>query len=342
MNNDNRSSNAFDLLGHYYKPIKQYLEDEHVTEVMINGPEEIYIEKSGKLQRVDTPGFEDDKQLTAFITLLGNGLNQVIDSKKNPILDARLPDGSRINAVLPPVAVGPPTITIRPARVVSFTMEDLLKFELLSQEMAEFIKSRVEIADNILISGGTGSGKTTLLRALTSYFRQDERIIVVEDTTEFIVPNHPHKVMYEAARRSIKDKEQYDEITMARLIANSLRIRPDRIVVGEIRTPAAAAAFIEALNTGHGGTISTTHANNSFESYTRLINLHAAHTPHIPYEIIAKTIKSSVQIVVNIKRIIQEDGSAVRRVYEISSTQEGEPKTLYRYNRASKGWDYFG
>lgn len=327
----------FDLVGHYTGPIQALIDDPEVTEVMVNRYDEVFVERGGKIERCEGITFDNEEKLVAFIRQIANSLSQSVTPDKRPILDARLPNGSRINAVLKPVAVASPTVSIRPARVRAFSMDDLVARKMLTQEIADHIEAAVTGHRNIVISGGTGSGKTTLLRAIGSYFGQHERILVVEDTTEFIVPEHPHTLMYEAPSRS--GGSGGEEITMARLIRNALRNRPDRIVVGEIRTPPAAAAFIEALNTGHGGTVSTTHANNAEDTLNRIIMLHAAETPHVPYEILSGLVRRSIGLVVNIAALYSEELGRVRRVNEVASINvEGQLILDYRYNADTDSW----
>jgi len=264
----------------------------------------------------------DDADL--IVALVGMAIEKDRDFQKYkkahesraPILDARLPDGARVNAAIPPVAVGGAKATIRPYRRVSFSYEDLEELGTAPPELRSVIVDGIASGLNVVISGGTGSGKTAFLRAITQFFRPGERVIVIEDTNENIVPNHDHVVAFEAAKR-VGEDDRVASVTMDTLIANALRCRPDRIVVGEIRKSPAAAAYLEAINTGHGGCLTTTHANGAVDTLRRISNLLAWSTSSgISSETIDRLVSQNTDLIIHIRKVY-EGATYRRRVTEV-------------------------
>ncbi|EPJ43009.1 MAG: hypothetical protein OFPII_44050 [Osedax symbiont Rs1] len=301
------------LLEYYMKPIASLLKDENVTEICVNQYNDIWVEKKGKLIKTDF-SWPNDNMFMTCIGQIANNLGQEINKDYNPILDARLADGTRINAVLPPIAVKGAMMSIRPFPKFQFTIQDLIDSGTISEKMKIQLQRGIESRKNILVSGGTGSGKTTLLRVCCGFIDHDERVITVEDTAENLLGNHPHCLSFEAAKR--QKKTGSDFITMGKLIENSLRQRPDRIIVGEIREPIAATAFVDAINTGHSGTISTIHANSAEDALSRLGILYARTAQNFQPDLITKIIRGNIDMVVHISREI-EDGVRIRKVKEI-------------------------
>ncbi|WP_312101138.1 ATPase, T2SS/T4P/T4SS family, partial [Lachnoclostridium sp.] len=233
--------------------LQELVEDTSITEIMINGAKEIFVERDGKLMRWDKE-FESDRKLEDVIQTIVAGANRIIN-ESSPIVDARLKDGSRVNIVLPPIAIGGPTVTIRKFPKETMTMEKLVAIGSLTEEAAEFLKKLVIAGYNIFVSGGTGSGKTTFLNALSNYVPSEERIITIEDSAELQIRNIPNLVRLEVRNANVEGK---NEISIRDLIKSSLRMRPDRIIVGEVRD-ASSIDMLQALNTGHNG-MSTGHS----------------------------------------------------------------------------------
>ncbi|WP_282611024.1 CpaF family protein [Pelagibius sp. Alg239-R121] len=303
-----------DLLTHYSDPIAVYLEDPDVTDILVNRFDEIWIEKNGELSKT-TSQWRDEMELESFIDIIANSLGQDADEAGKQILDARLPNGTRVNAVLPPIAVKGRCLSIRPFPKRKFTMDDLLERRMLADAECDILQKAVLDRKNILVAGGTGSGKTTVLRAVCSFIDPAERVITVEDTAEGLV-DRPHVVSFEAAKRLGGDHG--DTVTMGRLIENALRQRPDRIIVGEVRSPEAATALVDAINTGHAGCISTIHANSASDALVRLETLYARHAPNLSLELIRRLICSNVDLLIHVKREIK----GFRKVREIVEVDE--------------------
>ncbi len=296
-----------DSLGTFLAPIQEHLKDETVSEVLVNGPTEIFVERKGLLERV--PGaFRDEQALQAAIRNIAQFVGRKIDDK-HPILDARLPDGSRVAAVLPPCARKGTTLSIRKfsSGVPSFV--DLVNRGSISKVAARFLDVCVYLAKNILISGGTGSGKTSLLNVLGSRIPPTQRVLIVEDSSELKI--HTDHVVYFETRHANEAGE--GEVTIRDLIRSALRLRPDRIVVGEVRGP-EALDLITAMNTGHGGSMGTTHANTPYDGLVRIETLSLMGDTQVPIQAIRRQVSSAVHIVVQIKRF--NDGT--RKVTNIS------------------------
>ena len=277
-------------------PLQEILDDHTITEVMINGPDNIFIEKSGRVQK-STVTFDSAKQLEDIIQRIVSQVNRTVDAS-NPICDARLLDGSRVNIVLGPIALNGPIVTIRkfPDKVIQ--MDDLIKWGSLTKEAAGFLESAVHAKYNIFVSGGTGSGKTTFLNALSSYIPSDERIITIEDSAELQIKTIPTIVRMETRNANAEGK---GAVTIKDLIKSSLRMRPDRIVVGEVRG-AEALDMLQAMNTGHDGSLSTGHANSTRDMLSRLETM-VLQGSEFPIEAIRQQIGSAIDLIVHLGRL---------------------------------------
>jgi pilus assembly protein CpaF len=285
----------------FLAPIKEYLADESVTEVLINGPHEIWIEKKGRLIRTDV-SFGDETTLQAAVRNIAQSVKRQIDNQ-HPQLDARLPDGSRIHAVLPPSARKGTTVAIRKfAKAADLTFEKLISFGSISPEGAEFLTVCVNLAKNIVVSGGTGSGKTTFLNLLGGLLPTYERLMIVEDASELQI-KADHVVCFET---KAADHEGKGGLTIRDLVRSAMRLRPDRIIVGEVRG-AEALDLITVMNTGHGGSMGTTHANTPMDALVRLETLASMGDATIPLAALRRQIAGAVHIVVQAKRL--HDGS---------------------------------
>ena len=284
-----------------------FVEDSSVTEIMINGKDNIFVEQDGRLKKLDV-GFESTEKLQDVIQQIVAGCNRVVN-EASPIVDARLPNGSRVNIVMNPVALNGPIVTIRRFPDKPITMEKLLQNNSLSLEAAEFLEKMVKAKYNIFISGGTGSGKTTLLNVLSHYIPSDERVITIEDSAELQLQGLSNLVRLETRNSNV---EGCNEITVRELIRSSLRMRPDRIVVGEVRG-AEAIDMLQCLNTGHDGSMSTGHANSAKDMLARLENM-VLMGVELPLAAIRQQIASGVDIVVHLGRLRDKS----RRVLEIS------------------------
>jgi len=291
--------------------IQPLLEDKYVNEIMINSPDEIFIERAGLVQRVDMR-FESSERLENLIQNIVSKVNRVVN-EASPIVDARLEDGSRVNVVLPPVALKGPTMTIRKFSEKPLTMKELTKTGTLNDEANLLLEQLVVAKYNIFISGGTGSGKTTFLNALSQYIPEHERIITIEDSAELQLSNVNNLVSLETRNANTEGK---GEVTVRDLIKTSLRMRPDRIVVGEVRG-SEALDMLQAMNTGHDGSLSTGHANTTRDMFTRLETMVLSATA-LPIEVIRKQIAAALDIVIHLGRL--RDGS--RRVLEISEVTD--------------------
>jgi pilus assembly protein CpaF len=308
---------ADDILG--YGPIEPFLRDADCTEVMVNGPFDIWIEKSGKLQRVDGR-FNDEPHLRRTIEKIVAKVGRRID-ESSPMCDARLPDGSRVNAVVPPLALDGSMLTIRKFSADPYTVDDLVVFGTFSQAVADMLHDCVKGRLNILVSGGTGAGKTTTLNVLSSFIPADERIVTIEDAAELRL-HQDHVLRLESRPPNIEGKGQ---VTIRDLVRNSLRMRPDRIVVGEIRD-AAALDMLQAMNTGHDGSISTLHANTPRDALARLETMVLMAGMDLPVRAIREQVASAVDLIIQQTRL--KDGS--RRITYVTEVagMEGDIITL--------------
>ena len=308
---------ASDVLG--YGPIDPLLNDPEVTEVMVNGPYDIYYEKAGKLYLSDIR-FVDEVHLRRIIDKIVGQIGRRID-EATPMVDARLPDGSRVNAIISPLAIGGPFLTIRKFAVDPYQEADLIAFGTLTQRVADFARACVRGRLNILISGGTGSGKTTTLNVVSAYIPGDERIVTVEDAAELQL-HQEHVLTLESRPANI---EGQGAVTIRELVRNTLRMRPDRIVVGEVRG-AEALDMLQAMNTGHDGSLTTVHSNSPRDTLSRIETMVMMAGFDLPIRAIREQIASAVDLIVHVSRL--KDGS--RRVTHVTEVEgmEGEIITL--------------
>lgn len=296
--------------------IQPLLDDDSITEIMINGPKEVYVERNGKIELTDLK-FDSYDQILQIIDRIVSPLGRRID-ESSPIVDARLPDGSRINAVIPPISVKSPTLTVRKFKETILDYESLINLGTLSQEMSTLIDSLVKARVNILISGGTGSGKTTLLNVCSTSIPKDERIITIEDSIELKL-HQPHVVSLEARPPNIEGK---GEVTIRNIVINSLRMRPDRIIVGEVRGP-EAFDMLQAMNTGHDGSLSTIHANSPKDVISRLISMVFMAGVDMPVAVLREMIFSAIEVIIQTSRF--RDGSRkITSISELTSLENGE------------------
>ncbi|WP_312372661.1 CpaF family protein [Lachnoclostridium sp.] len=295
--------------------LQELVEDTSITEIMINGAKEIFVERDGKLMRGDKE-FESDRKLEDVIQTIVAGANRIIN-ESSPIVDARLKDGSRVNIVLPPIAIGGPTVTIRKFPKETMTMEKLVAIGSLTEEAAEFLKKLVIAGYNIFVSGGTGSGKTTFLNALSNYVPSEERIITIEDSAELQIRNIPNLVRLEVRNANVEGK---NEISIRDLIKSSLRMRPDRIIVGEVRD-ASSIDMLQALNTGHNG-MSTGHSNSPTDMLSRLETM-VLLGAEIPLLAVRKQIASAIDIVIHLGRL-RDKSRRVLEIVEVLECVDGE------------------
>lgn len=302
-----------------FGPINPLIHDPSVSEIMVNGPNQVFVERKGKLVLSDVV-FRDDQHVMHVIEKIVAPIGRRID-ESSPMVDARLPNGSRVNAVIPPLALNGPTITIRKFSEKPFTVKDLINFGTLTPSVAIFLKACVEARLNIVVSGGTGSGKTTTLNVISSFIPHDERIVTIEDAAELqLIQNHI--IRLETRPPNIEGK---GAITIRDLVRNSLRMRPDRIVVGEVRS-GEALDMLQAMNTGHDGSLTTGHANTPRDMIARLETMVLMAGMDLPVKAIREQIASAVDIIVQQSRL--KDGS--RRITHITEVvgMEGEIVTL--------------
>ncbi len=271
--------------------------DPDITEVMINGYDTIFVEKAGKLMRMDEH-FQDDEDLRRIVQRFVSQMDRTVDSS-NPIVDARLEDGSRVHVVFPPVALNGATVTIRRFPKQAMTIQKLLEYQSITPEVADFLKKAVESRHNIFVSGGTGSGKTTFLNALSNFIPPHERVITIEDSAELQIKNVPNLVCMETKKANSKEA---NEITIRDLIKASLRMRPDRIIVGEVRGE-EALDMLQAMNTGHDGSLSTGHANSPKGMISRLETMVLTGSADLPLPAIRQQIGTAVDYIVHLSRL---------------------------------------
>jgi pilus assembly protein CpaF len=308
---------AAEILG--FGPLQPLLEDETITEVMVNGAKNIYIERAGKLIRMPMT-FESDEHVMRIIDRIVAPLGRRID-ESSPYVDARLPDGSRVNAVIPPISLVGPVLTIRKFFKIPLTIDQLIQYGSITAEAVQFLKACVESRLNIIISGGTGSGKTTLLNILSQFIPADERIVTIENAAELQM-RQEHVVTLESRPPNIEGK---GEVTIRQLVINALRMRPDRIIVGEIRDE-AALDMLQAMNTGHDGSMTTAHSNSPRDTLTRLETMTMMAGMDLPARAIREQISSAIDVVVHQERM--RDGS--RKIVAITevSGMEGDVITM--------------
>jgi pilus assembly protein CpaF len=306
---------ADDILGH--GPLERLLADDSITEIMVNGPFDIWVERQGRLYET-TVRFTDDSQLRRIINKMVAQVGRRID-ESSPMVDARLPDGSRVNAVIPPLSLTGPIVTIRKFSTKRLDLTELIRLGTLSSEAVEFLQRCVLAELNILISGGTGTGKTTLLNALSTAIPDADRIVTIEDAAELQL-NQRHVLRLEARQKNIEGE---GEIAIRELVRNSLRMRPDRIIVGEVRG-AEALDMLQAMNTGHDGSLTTVHANAPRDALSRIETMVLMAGFELPVRAIRQQVSSALDLIVHLERL--EDG--LRRVTAITEIQRMESDVI--------------
>ena len=293
------------------------IKDDDITEVMINGTDEIFIEKSGKIQRLNQ-SFDSQRKLEDIIQrIVGRAGREV--NQSNPIVDTRLPDGSRVSVVLPPVALKGPTLTIRKFSKIPMTVEQLIKYKSITPQIAKVLETLVKAKYNIFISGGTGSGKTTFLNALSNYIPNTERVITIEDSAELQIVGIDNLVKLETRNSNSSGK---GSITIRDLIKTSLRMRPERIIVGEVRG-AEALDMLQAMNTGHDGSLSTGHANSTVDMLSRLETMVLMGAEGLPLEAIRQQIASAVDIIIHLSRL-RDHSRKTMEITKVVGLKDGE------------------
>jgi pilus assembly protein CpaF len=315
MRNRLVSDMADEILG--FGPIEPLLRDPTVTEVMVNRPDQVYCERFGKLELTDIQ-FRDYEHIRHVIDKIVTPLGRRVD-ESSPMVDARLPDGSRVNAIVSPLSLNGPVLTIRKFSVDPYTVEDLIGFGTITQGMAAFLAACVKVKLNILVSGGSGAGKTTLLNVLSSFIPEGERVVTVEDAAELKL-HQPHVVRLESRPPNIEGK---GEIKIRDLVRNCLRMRPDRIVVGEVRG-GEALDMLQAMNTGHEGSISTIHSNSPRDALARLETMVMMSGMDLPSRAIREQVAAAIHLIVQISRL--SDGS--RKVANVSEVQGMEGNVI--------------
>jgi pilus assembly protein CpaF len=299
--------------------LEPLLADESITEIMVNGAKNIYIERTGKIFR-QSATFESDDHLMRIIDRIVAPLGRRID-ESSPYVDARLPDGSRVNAVIPPISLVGPTLTIRKFAKNPITVEQLIDWGTITAEVVEFLKSCVVSKINLIISGGTGTGKTTLLNILSQYIPPDERIITIENAAELQL-RQEHVVTLESRPPNIEGR---GEVTIQNLVVNSLRMRPDRIIVGEIRSE-EALDMLQAMNTGHEGSMTTAHSNSPRDTLARIETMTLMAGTELPVRAIREQVASALELIVHLERM--RDGT--RKITHVAEIQgmEGDVITM--------------
>lgn len=321
--------------------LQELLEDNSITEIMINGAEHIFIEQKGRI-KLWGKQFESAKRLEDIVQQIVSKSNRIIN-ESSPIVDARLEDGSRVNIVLPPVALNGPVITIRKFPNDPITMDHLIAIHSITKECAEFLKKLVAAGYNIFISGGTGSGKTTFLNVLSNFIPSDQRVITIEDSAELQINKIPNLIRLEARNSNVEGK---NEVTIRQLIKTALRMRPDRIVIGEVRD-GAALDMLQAMNSGHDGSLSTGHANSALDMLSRLETL-VLMAMDLPLMAVRKQITSAIDIIVHLERLrdktrkvteisevldFNKENFAVNKLYEFIEEKEENNKIIGQLTR---------
>ncbi len=308
---------ADDILGH--GPLERLLHDDSVTEIMVNGPFDVWIERQGRLYETNVR-FNDDSHLRRIVNKIVAQVGRRVD-ESSPLVDARLPDGSRVNVIIPPLSLSGPLVTIRKFGKRRLTMNDMIRIGTLSTEAVEFLERCIEAQLNMLICGGTGTGKTTLLNALSAAIPDADRIVTIEDAAELKL-NQRHVLRLEARPKNIEGE---GEISIRELVRNSLRMRPDRIIVGEVRGP-EALDMLQAMNTGHDGSLSTVHANSARDALARVETMVLMAGYDLPMRAIRQQVASALELVIHVERLL----GGTRRVVGVTEVQrmEGEVITL--------------
>jgi len=304
-----------DILG--YGPLEPLLMDDTITEVMVNGPGKVYVERRGLIEKTDIT-FENEDHLRRVIDRIVSPLGRRVD-ESSPMVDARLPNGYRVNVTIPPLAIDGPSITIRKFAQSPYTVQDLIANGTLTSRLAAFLKACIEARINMIISGGTGTGKTTLLNVVTAFIPGNERIVTIEDTAELKI-KQDHVVRMEYRPPNVEGK---GEVTIRRLVINALRMRPDRIIVGEARG-GEALDMLQAMNTGHDGSLTTIHSNSPRDTLRRIETMVLMAGMELPLHAIREQIASAIELVVHLDRL--RDGT--RKVVKVSEVQGMEGKSV--------------
>ncbi|BAL83569.1 putative type II secretion system protein E [Selenomonas ruminantium subsp. lactilytica TAM6421] len=315
-------------------PIEPLLQDDSITEIMVNGPKKVFVERLGKLERTDVQ-FHDNAHIMNIAERILTPLGRRID-ESSPLVDARLEDGSRVNIIIPPLALNGPSITIRKFSKKPLTVDNLIAFGTIDEKMAKFLRACVEARVNILVSGGTGSGKTTTLNVISSFIPEEERIVTIEDAAELRLQQE-HVVTLESRPANIEGEGQ---ITIRDLVRNALRMRPDRIIVGEVRS-GEALDMLQAMNTGHDGSLTTAHANSPRDALSRLETMVLMSGLELPVRAIREQISSAIDLIIQQSRM--RDGS--RKITHVTEVQHMEGNTItmqdiFRYQQ--QGYDESG
>jgi pilus assembly protein CpaF len=303
------------------------LRDDTITEILVNGPDRVYIERAGLLQETDLR-FKDASELRRIIDRIVTPLGRRVD-ESSPMVDARLPDGSRVNVIIPPLSLNGPCISIRKFARTMFTAEDMIRMDTLTKNMVDFLRGCVLARLNIVVSGGTSTGKTTLLNVVSSFLPSNERIVTIEDSAELQL-HQRHVIRLEARPPNVEGRGQ---ITIRQLVINTLRMRPDRIIVGEVRG-GEALDMLQAMNTGHDGSLTTVHSNSARDTLSRVETMVLMAGTNMPLRAIREQIASAFDLIVHLDRLV--DGS--RRVVQISEVQGMESdiivmQDIFRYNQ---------
>lgn len=320
----------WELVRFYLSPIQSLLDDDRVTNIMVNRHDDIWSDDLERGMYKTALAFADDAAVATLIEQIANALAQYFDPVKTPIINARLPDGSRVCATLPAATPNGCTLSIRLHRRHGLDLERLVESHTINTAMKDMLLDAVERGDNLLVSGATNSGKTTLLNALSFAIPQRERIVVCEDVAE-IKLNAPNVIQMEAQRH---ESEDTPALTLASLLATSLRQRPDRIIVGEIREPDVAEVFFQALNTGHRGVYTTLHANDAGSALKRLVSLTMGRST-LPFEVIEAEYLHNLDLFLHMDYL---EASGVRRLTEICVVEAGELKPCFIYNASTDAW----
>ena len=320
----------WELVRFYLSPIQSLLDDDQVTNIMVNRYDDVWADDTARGVYKTTLAFRDDAEVATLIEQIANALSQYFDPVKTPIINARLPDGSRVCATLPAATPAGCTLSIRLHRRRDLDLERLVETHTISAAMKETLLHAVARGDNILVSGATNSGKTTLLNALSFAIPPRDRIVVCEDVSE-IKLNAPNVIQMEAQQH---DSEDTPALTLARLLATSLRQRPDRIIVGEIREADAAEVFFQALNTGHRGVCTTLHANNARAALKRLVSLTMGRST-LPLEVIEAEYLHNLHLVLHMDYL---ESRGARRLTQVCAVGEGELRPVYMYDAADDAW----
>ena len=323
-----QDANSFLVL--FFEPIRPFLESEDISEILINGPNQIYIERKGRLEPTDAK-FVSEPALRAAATNVAKSVGRMLN-EDNPRLDARLPDGSRVHAVIPPLSRGGTVVAIRRFSKEKLTMEQLVGFGSVSEDGARLIESIVKLHKNVIVSGATSSGKTSVLNVLSSFISDEERILVIEDASELQL-QQVHTVCFETRKPDAKDK---GEVTIRDLLHSALRLRPDRLVIGEIRD-GEALDLLQALNTGHAGSMSTIHSNSPADCLSRIETCALLSGIDIPLTALRAQVSSAIDVVVHTARL--SDGSRkITHVSEVLPLKDGEYRVedLYVFRMTGK------